>query len=64
MDLNHLIVTACKRSLRRLCFHRCLSVQADPPWAGTPLWAATALHRYTPPPVDGQQAGGPHPTGM
>ena len=30
------IFTARKRSLRRLCFHRCLSVHGESTWAGTP----------------------------
>ena len=56
------LVTARKQSLRRLCFHRCLSVcqgasaplharvhtpWADTPWADTP-WADTPLGRYSP----------------
>ena len=71
-----LIITARKRSLRRLCFHRCLSVHM--------LGLPHCMLRYTPrqtsprqipppgrhpPPVQcmlgcGQQAGGTHLTGM
>ena len=57
--------TARKRSLRRLCFHRCLSVHGGvcsiacwdtppgqtPPWADTP-WADNPLGRHPPCPVD------------
>ena len=51
-------VTTGKGSLRRLCFHKCLSVyrgvpgQVPPgrytPWAGTPPWEGTPPDRYTP----------------
>ena len=58
------IITARKRILRRLCFHRCLSVHGGeyldryppdrytttpPPWAGTPHPHPPTLGRYTPP---------------
>ena len=41
------IFTARKRSLRRLCFHRCLSVHIAC-W-DTPSWADNILGRHTPP---------------
>ena len=69
------IFTARKRSLRRLCFHRCLSVHGG---VSAPLHAG--IHprdqRQTPPRSDtpllpaqcllgyGQQTGGTHPTEM
>ena len=73
-------ITDRKRSLRRLCFHRCLSTRGvcpiacwdTHPWADThpradtPLLAASP--RQTPPVLCmlgyDQQAGSTHPTGM
>ena len=48
--------------------HGCGVVWQTPPWVDTP-WADTPLadtpHQAdTPPPADGQLAGGTHPTGM
>ena len=51
-----LFITTRKRSLRRLCFHRCLSVH----WAGTPQ-AGTPPGRYTP--RGGTPPGQVHPPG-
>ena len=64
---NSKIFTARKRSLRRLCFHRCLSVHRG---VSAPLHAGihSPLGRH--PPLAqwmlgyGQQVGGTHPTGM
>ena len=55
------VITARKRSLRRLCFHRCLSVHRQtlgrqPPRVDTP--SAQCMLGYD------QQMGGTHPTGM
>ena len=52
------IITSHKQSLRRLCFHKCLSVhrgvsatpQADPPWQTPPLPSA-CWDTHTPCPV-------------
>ena len=44
---NPNFITARKQSLRRLCFHRCLSVHRGGTWAGTPQ-AGTPPGRYTP----------------
>ena len=62
------LITARKRSLRRLCFYICLSVilftgggylgRCTPPGRYTPPSGAVHAGRY------GQQAGGRHPTGM
>ena len=49
--MTKLIITACKRSLRRLCFHRCLSVHRG---VSAPLHAG--IH---PPPADTPQADTP-----
>ena len=69
-------ITARKRSLRRLCFHRCLSVHRE--GVSAPLHAGIHPSPGTrgrhPPPGQtppakcmleyDQQAGGTHPTGM
>ena len=73
------IFTARKRSLRRLCFHRCLSVHGEgclphcmlgytPPDQRQKPPQDQTPPEQTPPTVHagryGQQAGGTHPTGM
>ena len=65
------LITARKRSLRRLCFHRCLSVHRGVPGQVPP---SRYTSRQVPPPpgqvhppgryTPGQQAGGTHPNGM
>ena len=72
---NHCI-TACKRSLCRLCFHRCLSTQGGGclplvPGGHTPLGRQTpgqthplSCACWDTPSRYGQQADGTHPTGM
>ena len=72
---KQIIITASKRSLRRLCFHRCLSVHGG----GRGVCPIACWYAHTPadiplgrPPCAvhacmlgaGQQAGGTHPTGM
>ena len=64
------IITARKRSLRRLCFYTCLSVHSEgvpgqvPPWAGTPPWQVPPGQVHPPwagtPPGHGQV----HPPGQ
>ena len=72
---NKQFITARKRSLRRLCFHRCLSPWGgvwpitcwDTPWADTPMDRHPSGHTSPwpdPPPVDGQTSPlGKHPPG-
>ena len=74
-----LLFTARKRSLWRLCFHRCLSVHrwgvchwsggvCHTPWADTHPGQTPRPPGRHPPPADttgyGQQVGGMHPTRM
>ena len=60
MKSTRRLFTACKRSWRRLCFPRCLSVHRVGVSASGPGWVAPSqcMLGY------GQQAGGTHPTGM
>ena len=64
------IFTARKRSLRRVCFHKCLSVHRGRgvchthplgPQADTPIWADTSLGKH---PYLGRDPPGRHPPGQ
>ena len=61
VGVNSIIINARKRSLRRLCFHRCLSVHGEGGVCPIAYWdtGQTPLGQ-----TSGQQAGGTHPTGM
>ena len=68
-----LVITALKRSLRKLCFNTCLSVILFAVGGGSASigdlpWGSASRGAWVDPPLDttkyGQRAGGTHPTGM